>query len=652
MKRAWLRHMNPRHRLMLVSSVLMALTAALLGVAATGLNGGGSAGKDTIPHDDMQACLTCHASEMEGRHAINMAAFLASPHKDFKCQDCHSAFTSAPHTPAMLKQKASCGDCHSEQRDQYRSSTHSKPDKVPGDHPNCVTCHGNGDPHAIKSGKLWPRAAKVALCSRCHGDVARMSRYGVDPDAVPSYNESFHGKALLRFGNLHVAICTDCHGHHGVLNPNDPRAPTNRANAAKTCAQAGCHHGAKVNFAMSGANHLRLKVKASLILSGELLFFRCLIFGIITGMLIVIALDLRKELSGAPPACGRVVGVLLSLSYLCMAATLALATLQMRAALYSFGGALVLLAVALVAYFARREQQAPAGPAHPQYLRLPWALRAQHFCLFVSFTLLVMTGMPLRFSYLGGDITRIPQLFGGFASARIVHRSAALLLIATAFWHLGWLLLRWSRAGFSLRSWTMLPVRKDMTDLKTAFRYYFGLSPKPPQYSRFQFREKLDYLVEYWGIPVMVLSGLVLWFPIYFGNRLPEIGLSFAYIAHSYEATLAFLAIITWHMYNAHFNPSSFPMKRVWYTGTLSQEEMEREHPLELEPLDEAGNDHAPGTPGQDAAPLTGVAIFAGEKPESAEQTSRPDPERENGHIKKAAPTSGTDTQPPRGVSS
>jgi len=54
---------------------------------------------------------------------------------------------------------------------------------------------------------------------------------------------------------------------------------------------------------------------------------------------------------------------------------------------------------------------------------------------------------------------------------------------------------------------------------------------------------------------------------------------------HSYEAILAFLAIIIWHMYNVHFAPAAFPMSKVWLTGKISREQMMREHPLEYEAL-------------------------------------------------------------------
>jgi len=54
---------------------------------------------------------------------------------------------------------------------------------------------------------------------------------------------------------------------------------------------------------------------------------------------------------------------------------------------------------------------------------------------------------------------------------------------------------------------------------------------------------------------------------------------------HFYEAVLATLAILVWHLYFVIFNPDVYPMNMAWFTGTISEVEMEEEHPLELEEL-------------------------------------------------------------------
>jgi len=83
----------------------------------------------------------------------------------------------------------------------------------------------------------------------------------------------------------------------------------------------------------------------------------------------------------------------------------------------------------------------------------------------------------------------------------------------------------------------------------------------------------------------MMFSGLILWFPVFFGNILPDIAIPMAFIAHSDEALLAIAAIVVWHFYNVHYNPDKFPGSTVWLDGKLTEEEMIKEHPLEYERL-------------------------------------------------------------------
>ena len=199
--------------------------------------------------------------------------------------------------------------------------------------------------------------------------------------------------------------------------------------------------------------------------------------------------------------------------------------------------------------------------------------------------MLVLTGMPLRFA----EITWAPKvqmLFGGFQGARMTHRVAAVVMIVTWVWHTIYLLIQWQKAKFSFKSWTMFPNAKDFTDFFHTVAYGIGLRNDPPKFGRFQFREKFDYFAVYWGMPIMVFSGLVLWFPTAIGNHLNNLTFGAAYIAHSDESVLAMLAIVIWHFYNTHFNPDTFPMNRTWLTGTMTEAEMARDHPVEKDELD------------------------------------------------------------------
>ena len=217
--------------------------------------------------------------------------------------------------------------------------------------------------------------------------------------------------------------------------------------------------------------------------------------------------------------------------------------------------------------------------------RLTLFQRAQHVAMVASFTLLAITGLPMRFPECT-LLSRVYGVFGGLARARLVHRGAALVMVADGLLHLCYLAALLVRARFRVRDgWPMLPAWKDARDWWDTSLYYFGLRGALPRYDRFNFREKFDYFAVFWGLPVMMFSGLVLWFPVFFGNLLPDLAIPIAYIAHSDEAMLAISAIVVWHFYNVHYSPDKFPMSWVWLNGRISEHDMQREHPLEYERL-------------------------------------------------------------------
>jgi formate dehydrogenase subunit gamma len=55
-----------------------------------------------------------------------------------------------------------------------------------------------------------------------------------------------------------------------------------------------------------------------------------------------------------------------------------------------------------------------------------------------------------------------------------------------------------------------------------------------------------------------------------------------AKVLHANEALVVFLIIAVWHVYNAIFSPEVFPLDTSIFTGRLSKERMQQEHPLEL----------------------------------------------------------------------
>jgi formate dehydrogenase subunit gamma len=209
--------------------------------------------------------------------------------------------------------------------------------------------------------------------------------------------------------------------------------------------------------------------------------------------------------------------------------------------------------------------------------------RIQHILLFSSLILLVITGFPLKYpevEWLGA----IYYLTGGPVGARIIHRIAAVVMLLVFVYHNIYIFHLVYRGKIGLKEiLLMVPSPKDVKDLIKNIRYFVGLSTERPNFDRFSYIEKFDYWAVYWGMFIMGISGMVLWFPEFCTQFVKLDIIRIAYIAHSDEALLAFLAISCWHMYNVHLCPRHFPMNRVWYKGWITREQMLEEHPLEYE---------------------------------------------------------------------
>ncbi len=134
----------------------------------------------------------------------------------------------------------------------------------------------------------------------------------------------------------------------------------------------------------------------------------------------------------------------------------------------------------------------------------------------------------------------------------------------------------------------MLPDWKDVTDARDAFRYYLGYSDQRPLFRRFTYAEKAEYWALVWGMFVMAGTGLMAWFKVGVGGRVPGWWVDVALTIHWYEAILATLAIVVWHLYGVIFDPDAYPMNWAWYDGKMSIEHYEHEHPLDLLAIEKA----------------------------------------------------------------
>jgi cytochrome b subunit of formate dehydrogenase len=218
--------------------------------------------------------------------------------------------------------------------------------------------------------------------------------------------------------------------------------------------------------------------------------------------------------------------------------------------------------------------------------------RVLHVLMILSFISLASTGMTLKFSYTSWA-HGLSRAFGGFESAGTIHRLAATVMFGIFFTHLYHLLVRKRKELGSLKALlfgpdTMLFKKKDFRDLVDSFKWFLGKGPRP-QYGRWTYWEKFDYIAVFWGIFVIGSTGLMLWFPELFTRFLPGRLINVATIVHSDEALLATGFIFTVHFFNTHLRPEKFPIDLVIFTGSMPVEEFREDKPAEYEALVAAG---------------------------------------------------------------
>ncbi|MGW8249077.1 MAG: formate dehydrogenase subunit gamma [Anaerolineales bacterium] len=213
-------------------------------------------------------------------------------------------------------------------------------------------------------------------------------------------------------------------------------------------------------------------------------------------------------------------------------------------------------------------------------VRFSLSQRIEHLLLIISFTVLALTGVPQRYvdTPIGGGLL---QLMGGIDLARQIHHLFAMIFVLEAVYHIGSYLYN---LAIYKRTGAIWPAWNDAIHLGQMLLLNLGLSKKHPRFGRFSFEEKVEYWALVWGSALMILTGIVQWFPTLVTRWLPGISIPFARTLHSWEALLAVLSILTWHMYHTvvkRFNKSIF-------TGYMTEEEMREEHPAELEYIERA----------------------------------------------------------------
>jgi cytochrome b subunit of formate dehydrogenase len=448
------------------------------------------------------------------------------------CNDCHESHRLRRATdPASSINRANipatCGRCHAKVAEAYRASVHGTAvaNGVTAA-PVCTDCHGE---HLIRGprdpGSPVAAAGITETCARCHEAAGIRETYGLPAGRLSTYRDSFHGLAA-RGGSPAVANCASCHGFHDILPSSDPRSAVSKQRLPETCGK--CHPGAGARFAM-GSVHVATATPAQPILYGVRWIYLWLIGLTIGFMLLHNGLDFGRKVK---------------LGW-------------------------------------RRHLGLP-GPNHEAqarwFVRMTRTERIQHVLLAVSFFVLVYTGFALKFPE-SWPFAWFARLEHGYRWRSLIHRGAALVMIAVAAFHVGWL---FSRRGRGLIA-AMVPQLQDARDLLAGMLHLLGLRAAPPRFDRFGYIEKLEYWALIWGTVVMSLTGLALWFENQSLQWVQKWVLDLATLVHYYEAWLAFLAIVVWHLYQNIVNPDVYPMNWTWASGRIPESQLRHEHPLEWE---------------------------------------------------------------------
>ncbi len=209
--------------------------------------------------------------------------------------------------------------------------------------------------------------------------------------------------------------------------------------------------------------------------------------------------------------------------------------------------------------------------------------RLEHVSVMLLFIILCVTGLPQKFFPAGWAETLILWM-GGIDRVRWIHRAAGLAFTLLTFVHLTTAigLVMTGRSKLS-----MVPTRQDFVDAITTLRYYLGVSDLKAKFGRFDYRQKFEYWGLVLGAVIVIVTGMVLFFPLQVTRFLPGELIPAAKLAHGNEALMAFLVVILWHIYNAHLSPDVFPFDTSIFTGKVSRERMEHEHPLEWAEIEE-----------------------------------------------------------------
>jgi formate dehydrogenase gamma subunit len=561
-----------------------------------------------------------------------------SVHAMLECIDCHESLEELPHDSPLPA--ADCSGCHSDAVELYAVSAHAAL-AAAGDEqaPTCNSCHDphsvreSGDPESVLH-----RTRLAQLCTQCHADEnGAGGRRTAVPHPAVSYLRGAHARAMAA-GNEKAATCKDCHNSHAVRRAGDPQSLVFFSNIPRTCgrchqeefdAYQGSVHSVGAEMGASGSpvcntchgEHAvldlaepgqttvvasetceschsspalarRYDLPTGAVVSYEDSYHgRAARGGLAEAAGCTSCHGMHRVLPASNPESPTHPDRLVDTCRRCHAdATVEFAVTYAhapRAFSSSDRGAAIVRSIYVwlitvviggmllhngILFASDLRKHWAAHKRNATHVRFNRNEVRQHLALLTTFLLLVLTGFALKY----------PEIFWARALAaigmdegvrRILHRIAGVGMIIASFYHLGYMLTARGREQMG----HMLPRLRDMREAGQNVAHHLGQRRSLPSFSRFRYIEKAEYWALLWGTVVMVLTGLILWFPDRIAG--PAWLVRVAEAIHLYEAWLAFLAIVVWHFFFVIVRPGTFPVSMTVVDGKMDPRELEHEHP-------------------------------------------------------------------------
>lgn len=443
------------------------------------------------------------------------------------CIDCHGAHDALLATdpesrinPFNIAQ--TCGTCHAKESEDYLSSVHGEAfGHGVSASPNCTDCHGIHSIKMVPHDEATPLEARLVrtTCVRCHESEALMGEYGVAPERVSSYQATYHGLARRR-GTTAVADCASCHGIHAIFPSNDPRSSVAPENLEATC--GSCHPGASEAFSRNPVHF-------------------------VTG--------------GEPTADVVITRWVRRIYWFLLVAVL---------------GGMLLHNGIIVSHWLRRKWRHER--ASERLRRFSRGQVVQHVVLFVTFSILVVTGFVI--AYPDFWWSRLLEALGLTEPVRRwTHRLSGVVLLTASLVHVLWLLgTAYGRAELARIS----PRWRDLLDVVHNLRHHLGAEERGPRFDKYDYPAKLEYWAVVWGTAIMGVTGIILWFPVWATSFLPFWAVKVSEVIHLFEAWLATLAILIFHFFYVIGHPEVYPLSLAMLDGTMTRDEAASRHPAWL----------------------------------------------------------------------